>query len=284
MVQAPRWCQFTTTAAGVWFGRRGEGVRTFMPLNAERTLPILAVLLCLGALFRTSPDSTLRTKTYHSEDKEQESRLGAYRDSLSAIDGRRRELLLEYQSAESEDARAGVLRKAHEEIFRSVVESIIPFWYGTPWDFYGTTQEPGIGAIACGYFVTTVLRDAGFAVDLVGLAQQPSELIIRSLVGPGSIRCFSNVPMGVFAESVETWGPGLYVVGLDIHVGFIVHDSEGIHFLHSAYAGPLCVVREQALSSPFLEASRYRVLGKLTGERGLAMKWLTGGQIHTRKR
>src|ERR1700741_5295000 len=54
-------------------------------------------------------------------------------------------------------------------------DSLLPCWYGTPWGFYGTTEEPGQGTIACGYFVTTVLRDAGCSLQRIKLAQYPSE-------------------------------------------------------------------------------------------------------------
>ena len=34
-------------------------------------------------------------------------------------------------------------------------------WKKTAWDFNGTATKPGDGPIACGYFVTTLLRDIG---------------------------------------------------------------------------------------------------------------------------
>jgi hypothetical protein len=47
-----------------------------------------------------------------------------------------------------------------------------------------TSETPGRGEIACGYFVSTVLRDAGFGVERVRLAQQASERIVRTLSAP----------------------------------------------------------------------------------------------------
>ena len=68
----------------------------------------------------------------------------------------------------------------------SVLEQALPAmmrcWLGTPWDFNGTAKGPGAGKIACGYFVATVLKDAGFQVDRYQLAQQPSENILRSFL------------------------------------------------------------------------------------------------------
>lgn len=209
--------------------------------------------------------------------------IGAYGDTLAAMGERRDAVLRLYRQAQSEAARTVVRDKAGEEITRSATSSIAPFWYGTPWDFNGTTETPGVGTIACGYFVTTILRDVGFNLERVLLAQQPSETIILSLVESGSVRRFSNAPIEDFIRSVEEWGRGLYLVGLDIHVGFILHDDDGISFIHSSYREPLCVVRENAEESMILRSSRYRVLGNLTGDDDLVVKWLTGERIELRR-
>lgn len=208
----------------------------------------------------------------------------AYQDSLQALAQRRMSLGLLYEAATTDSTRLAVIHRAQSEIARSVTHAIAPFWYGTRWAFDGVSQTPGIGAVACGYFVTTVLRDAGFAVERRRLAQQPSELIIKSLVGAGCIERFSDVPVEEFVRHVATQGHGLYVVGLDIHVGFLAHDAQGTHFIHSSYMPPLCVLREDALESRILSSSRYRVLGKLTEDKDLAVKWLTGVPIPTRSR
>src|SRR6187455_2399459 len=56
---------------------------------------------------------------------------------------------------------AGTSKIEKERIFTSaVVETIIPGWIGTAWNFNGTSEKPQQGSIACGYFVTTILRDA----------------------------------------------------------------------------------------------------------------------------
>jgi hypothetical protein len=209
--------------------------------------------------------------------------LGAYGDTLAAMGERREALLRLYRQAQSEGARTLVRDKAGEEITRSVTSSIAPFWLGTPWDFNGTTEIPGAGTIACGYFVTTILRDAGLNLERVLLAQQPSETIILSLVKSGSVRRFSDAPIDDFIRSVEEWDHGLYMVGLDIHVGFVVHDDDGTFFIHSSYREPLCVVRENAEESMILRSSRYRVLGNLTGDDELVVKWLTDERIGVRR-
>lgn len=205
---------------------------------------------------------------------------GTYADSLAAINARRSDLWTQYGRTQGAE-RAQAITRAQRLIHLSIAKSTAPFWYGTPWDFNGTSETPGEGKIACGYFVTTVLRDVGFELERVALAQQASEIIIQSLVSEEHIRRYSDVPITSFVDLVRAWGAGLYVVGLDCHVGFIVCEADEVRFVHSGYAKPFCVVSENAEESPILGASRYRVLGKLTADPKLARTWLAGEFIPT---
>ena len=56
-----------------------------------------------------------------------------------------------------------------------IIKKIVPYWYGTKWDFNGTSRIPGQGSIAYGYFVTTILEDAGINLSRNRLAQCASE-------------------------------------------------------------------------------------------------------------
>src|SRR5690606_907796 len=59
------------------------------------------------------------------------------------------------------------------EVFTlKLLNEIIPYWYGTEWDFEGHTAIPNEGKIACGYFVSTTLRDMGLNINRYKLAQQ----------------------------------------------------------------------------------------------------------------
>ena len=170
----------------------------------------------------------------------------------------------------------GRLSKTQQEkIFTtSVTETIIPGWIGTAWSFNGTSETPQHGSIACGYFVTTVLRDAGLSLARIKLAQYPSEQMITSLVQPKYISRFSNVTMEDFMRSVQTQGYGLYVIGLDNHTGFIYHDGTDIFFIHSTFVGTRNVQKEKAMNSWVLRQSRYKVLAKLSGDEKLLQRWM----------
>jgi hypothetical protein len=204
-----------------------------------------------------------------------------YTELVHAIEKKRATLAVQYDNATSSDERAQIRQTARRFLFSAIREEILPRWLGTRWSFAGTTQTPRTGEIACGYLVTTVLRDAGFRLERAPLAQQPSELILKSLVREAQIRRFSNTPIDRFLESLEQWGEGFYLVGLDIHVGFITRDTTGTRFIHSSYTEPKVVLDEAAKESPILSASRYRVLAKLSTDDELVMKWLLGKRIRT---
>lgn len=146
---------------------------------------------------------------------------------------------------------------------QQIIDSILPCWYGTPWNFYGTTQNPGEGAIACGYFVTTVLRDAGMQLNRIKLSQCASEEMIKALSIKNSIARFRNQPFESFVKQVSEKGKGLYIVGLDFHTGFLYNDGKEVYFIHASYAEPKIVKKEKAIQSGVLAASKYKVIGRV---------------------
>lgn len=203
---------------------------------------------------------------------------GNYQTKLKSIETERVKLARKYnQSADKK-----VILAEAEKLFISSIDTVIfPFWYGTDWDFYGTTQTPNEGKIACGYFVTTVLRDAGLRVQRVSLAQQASEKIVKSLTNETHIKRFRNATIEKFVADIKTLGAALYVVGLDNHVGFILNDGEEVYFIHSSYVEPGEVIKEKALTSPVLSSSKYRVMGNISGDQQLIAKWLNQTTIPT---
>lgn len=150
-----------------------------------------------------------------------------------------------------------------QTLLRNIRDSLFTCWYGTPWDFYGTTEEPGKGKIACGYFVTTVLRDIGAAVNRIKHAQCASEEMIKAVCVKNSIHRFSHPNISSFIEKIKLNGTGLYIVGLDYHTGFILNDGEDVYFVHANYTGKKEVIKEIAIESMVLSSSNYKVIGKV---------------------
>jgi len=207
---------------------------------------------------------------------------GNYKDVLAKLEAERVALASRYQQAASSAQQAEVMAQARTAVTRSIYTEIFPSWYGTAWDFNGTTEVPQHGKIACGYFVSTVLRDAGWRVQRARLAQQASENIILSLTTDPYVKRFRRVTISDFVIAVKQWGAGIYVVGLDIHIGFIVNTGAEVYFIHSSYVEPYMVVREKASESKILAASNYRVLGKVTADDLFIEKWMLRKEIITR--
>ncbi len=204
----------------------------------------------------------------------------ALRDSLRAM---RDALGHRYHQATDDAARSVVLAQASEALFGAFDQRLFPAWLGTPWTFHGTATRPGDDPIACGYFVTTLLQHAGLLLPRVELAQLPSETMIRRLIDASLITRFSEVPIDRFLQQVRQRGRGIYLVGLDIHTGFVLCDGQRVEFVHSSYVDPLCVVREEARRASILLSSDYRVLGKLTGDHGLLKCWILGEPVDRRQ-
>ncbi|MEM0996122.1 MAG: hypothetical protein AAGN35_03540 [Bacteroidota bacterium] len=191
-----------------------------------------------------------------------------------------RDSLAQLYATANATQRSALLQTARTRIVQGLTRDLIPQWYGTEWDFNGTTQTPGQGYIACGYFVSTLLRDVGVRVERVRMAQQASLYIIRSLAPRDQRRDWSRISTEQFAARVAELPRGLYVVGLDIHTGFVLHDAEGVWFIHSSYGNPAVVVKEKATESAVLAQSNRFVLGRVDNDWLLA-KWLKKEKIAT---
>lgn len=162
-----------------------------------------------------------------------------------------------------------------EQNFVSVIaDSIIPYWYGTSWDFNGTTQNPGEGSIACGYFVSTVLRDAGLKIERVKMGQSASEYMIHKLASAADTKTFYKARLTDALSFVKNKGFGIYIIGLDCHVGFLYNDSVHIWFIHSKWYKERAVVKEDAYESEILKSSSYRMIGKISNNNNVLNNWL----------
>lgn len=152
-----------------------------------------------------------------------------------------------------------------------IVSNILPHWYGTPWDFNGYSNRPKVGEIACGYFVSTPLKHIGYNWNRYRLAQQDATTIIRKISGE-NIQFFWNQSPTDFLNKVKKMDNGLYVLGLDSHVGFLYKTTTEIKIIHSSYYGEVCVMEENAYLSAALEHSNSYVLGRLNTKENL-VKW-----------
>lgn len=211
-----------------------------------------------------------------------EARL-AYASMRTRIVDYRDELAKAHRSANTSDARKRILAEARTLLVDALTGTLFPAWYGTRWSFNGISEVPGEGSVACGVFVGTLLRDAGFNLSRIAMGRLASEHIAQRLTSEGNIRRYSDRPVADVISDLQSWGPGLYLVGLDFHVGFMfVDDQNRVHFVHSSYVGNARVVSERANGdNPFFH-SRYRVLAKLFDD-AMIQKWLVGARFSAQK-
>lgn len=202
----------------------------------------------------------------------------AYQQDVRKLNGERTALA---QKLTADSAtRKHLLDSARTILFEALADRLLPAWYGTPWHFNGMTRVPGQGTIACGYFVNTVLLDAGFELPRIRWSQLAAEPVILKLA-PKAKRFRDKT-----VADVEKWlgeqGDGLYTVGLDSHVGFITRRSGTSRFVHSNYYHREIGVMSEPLDgeNPFAH-SRYRIIGKLLDDT-MMEAWLHGTSLDRR--
>ena len=124
------------------------------------------------------------------------------------------------------------------KIFTSnLIDEIFPHWYGTKWSFDGHTSIPNQGEIACGYFVSTTLRDIGFVVNRYKLAQQLPVNEAYSLGIQDTVQIIKHeTSLECQIELYEVLKEGIYFIGFDKnHVGFIYKKGNQLYIIDSNF-------------------------------------------------
>lgn len=179
-------------------------------------------------------------------------------------------------NAEKKEA---IILEAREYLVNTMATKLFTFWYGTKWDFNGTTRIPQKGKIACGYFVTNILTDVGFRIPRIKWAQSASEIFIKKLA-KNNLKRFSNVSITTVKNYLINAGNGIYLVGLDAHTGFIYVNNNEVKFIHADYYEPeKGVVSENIDSLSPINDSSYRVIGKLMSDE-MILYWLNQEYIN----
>jgi hypothetical protein len=75
-------------------------------------------------------------------------------------------------------------------------------------------------------------------------------------------------------------GPGLFIIGLDLHVGFLVQTDDDLRFIHASYETET-VVDEAAATATLIVDSKYRVVGKILDDDNVR-DWLAGRRIRVK--
>lgn len=180
--------------------------------------------------------------------------------------------------------RKDLIALSQKYVYKTMVDTIFPFWYDTPWDYNGITQTPGKGKIACGYFVTTTLRDMGFKLERARLAQQASANIIKSVCGEGKTKVIGHNDMDALETYLLSQKDGLFIMGLDNHIGFIHKQGELLYAIHSnGVSGSMKVVKEPIRTCKLMLKSKAYYIAALTANSNTHAKWVRKEKIATVK-
>jgi len=238
------------------------------------------ILLALCALPVTvSAQSTTTTKP--TPEQVTKTKRANYKQTLTKLEIWRTEQGKAYKSG-SAKKKAELIATSRKKILTTLTDEVFPAWYGTPWDFNGVSQTPGEGKIACGYFVNTCLRDVGFKLPRIKFSQQPSGKIIRVFCPRSTIKVSSKRSMENITADLNQSGDGLYMVGLDSHVGFILVSGKKHQFIHADYYNRATGVKsEKTTDKNPLSDSKYRMIGKLLTDE-MVKNWLIGHQYALR--
>ena len=185
-----------------------------------------------------------------------------YRTVLDQVQARRTELGARYAAARGGRARAAIREEARRFVVDTLVTQVFPAWMGMPSGggpqaTASLPHEPGM-YISCSYFLTAALQNAGLVLESrARFSQAPAAWSERALLPPGGqIHRYGNLSAEELEQRLVGLGEGLYVVGLNIHVGFIVVRDGHAWFVHSSYTPPGTVVNEPLTSSMAIDLSR----------------------------
>lgn len=156
---------------------------------------------------------------------------------------------------------------------QTLLNQLVPHWYGTVWDFNGHTDIPNDGEIACGYFVSTTLKHLGFNVNRYKMAQQAGMNEALALQQKNKLKIYRNISFEALKTKLnKVYTNGIYFVGLSNHVGYVYLKDSKLYFLHSSYCDDKVVI-EKAETSPCFQSDIY-VFAEITTNRELIKKWI----------
>ncbi|WP_273566884.1 hypothetical protein [Maribacter halichondriae] len=162
-----------------------------------------------------------------------------------------------------------------------LVDKIIPHWYGTPWSFGGHTDIPNQGKIACGYFISTTLRDMGINLNRYTLAQK-SPVDEAKMLSCGSVinKVVQDTPEKAIAAIDRLTDEGLYFIGFDEgHVGYLLKRDGELFLIHSNYFSPVSVCMETLEDSRVFKRFTTFHLVAISHNDTLLQRWLDNGEV-----
>jgi hypothetical protein len=162
-----------------------------------------------------------------------------------------------------------------------LVRKIISPWYGTTWSFEGHSAVPRDGEIACGYFVSTTLRDMGLNLNRYKLAQQLPVHEAKSLSIDGNLMEVANDSVQDNIDELQALlKEGIYFIGFDqSHVGYILKKEGQLYLIHSNYINSQGVIMEKIEDSEAFSYYNRFYIAEISTNKNLLRKWVLNEEI-----
>ncbi len=167
---------------------------------------------------------------------------------------------------------SGDYKKANASLFQTFHADVPQYWIGTSWDFNGTTQEPGKGDIACGYFLTTTMQQTGYDIKRIWMAQQASSVLIKQYCSDIKI---SSKLGSIIAYLKSQPDSSCFIIGLDFHTGFVTKNGTDMYIIHSNYIENEGVIKEKIEHSKVLKNNKYFMIGSMTKRKDHIATWMS---------
>ena len=193
-----------------------------------------------------------------------------YSSTKQKVENERAALKTKYTNSSN---KTQTLEEARKQLTEYLYQDIFNHWYTTKWSFEGHTETPKQGTVACGYFVSTTLRDVGFNLNRYKLAQKSPEDEVKSIACGTTIEKLQNVTKQELKKYFLKQKDGIYFIGLDFHVGYIYKSNQEVHFIHSNYIDNKGVMKETIENSKAIVSSKYFIV-PITHNDNLIKKWL----------
>lgn len=210
----------------------------------------------------------------------------AYDRALQEIEQKRQGLHDRWQKARGK-ARAEIVAEARATVVGAIIDTVFPAWIGMPWGLGRNSTatrpfEPG-KVVGCSYFLTGVLLNAGLRLSDRGRFVRVPSLWAQEALSPapGAVHRFVKMPLAALERRIAALGDGLYIVGLNIHTGFIYVRAGRVHVVHASYMPPQTVVDEPLAESQViaLSAPRGWIVSPLFQDDRLVELWLAGKPV-----
>ena len=206
---------------------------------------------------------------------------------MAALESKRIDLHHRFRQARSAAERAAIRQQARTTVLLAITDTIFPAWMGTSWGLgpHSTAlrpHQPGM-VVGCSYFVTGVLLNAGLRLSSrARFAQAPSALMQQALTPDARhLHRYPGLRLEVLTRRLLALGDGVYIVGLNIHTGFLVIEAGTVRVVHASYAPPQQVVDEPLGESAVIALSRRRgyVVTPIFKDDRLVNYWLSGRPV-----